>query len=600
MKPRSWIKCSLDVIGPLAYCVVAALVMAAGVAAGQDRPGTVSGTVVTIASDSSLSAIPGAAVAIVGGDLNRTIAADEKGLYSFTDVPAGLYEVRATAPGLVGAASTELHSGESVDLQIVMNVEQLTESLTVNGSIEPLISQEPEQRTEVTRSTILNAPTKDDRADALLPLIPGVVRGPDGLINMKGARSSQGAALVNSASVVDPVTGNPAMSLPIDVVQSATVIANPYGPEYGRLAGAVSKIDTTPSDFNKFHFSLQNVFPRARNRDGSIVGIESATPRTTFSGPLLKDKIAFTESFEYRFVRTPVNNLPPLERDVKFEGITWFNQADINVNERQSMTASFTLYPQKLNYLGLNTFTPQPSTPDLHQRGYMTSLQHRFTINSDALLLSQFSYKRFDADVTANSNAEYELQVETTAGGFFDRQARESRQTEWQEIYQLERRGFGGAHELKFGIDYVHENYDGRTTLQPVTIVGVSDLALQRIRFGPAAQFSIQQDAVAWFFGDKWQPWQRLTIDLGARFDHDSITGSIHTAPRAGFALLLTKDAKTVLKGGAGLFYDRVPLNVASFPLLPDRTITEPYSQWRDRLFRVVSQCNSCRTSQSA
>src|SRR5215470_6728267 len=36
---------------------------------------------------------------------------------------------------------------------------------------------------------------------------------------------------------------------------------------------------------------------------------------------------------------------------------------------------------------------------------------------------------------------------------------------------------------------------------------------------------------------------------------------------------MLTKDAKTLLKGGMGLFYDRVPLNIASFPFLPDRTI---------------------------
>src|SRR5262249_51177221 len=28
------------------------------------------------------------------------------------------------------------------------------------------------------------------------------------------------------------------------------------------------------------------------------------------------------------------------------------------------------------------------------------------------------------------------------------------------------------------------------------------------------------------------------------------------------------------LKGGAGMFYDRVPLNVASFPFLPGRTVT--------------------------
>jgi hypothetical protein len=65
----------------------------------------------------------------------------------------------------------------------------------------------------------------------------------------------------------------------------------------------------------------------------------------------------------------------------------------------------------------------------------------------------------------------------------------------------------------------------------------------------------------------------RLTLDLGMRFDRDSLTQSTNAAPRAGFALMLTNDTKTLLKGGVGLFYDRVPLNVASFPLLPDRTV---------------------------
>src|SRR5208282_1467624 len=84
----------------------------------------------------------------------------------------------------------------------------------------------------------------------------------------------------------------------------------------------------------------------------------------------------------------------------------------------------------------------------------------------------------------------------------------------------------------------------------------------------------IHQDEIAWFLADKWTPFQRLTFDLGLRFDRDSITNSVNTAPRGGFALMLTKDAKTVVKGGAGLFYDRVPLNIASFPLLPGRTIS--------------------------
>ena len=552
--------------------VVCLLILAGSSAKAEDQLGKIRGTVVIVESDGAASMIPGAIVTIDGAGSRKTVA-DEKGSYAFVAMPAGRYQIRADAPGLIGSASAELEPGQSLDLKIVMSVETAKESVTVNGGDASAITTEADQQNEIQRSTILNAPTKDDRADTLLPLIPGVVRGPDGLINMKGARSSQAGALLNSASVVDPVTGNPAMNLPIDVVGSVTVIANPYDPEYGRLTGAVSKTETTTSNFDDFHFTMQNLLPRPRKRDGDFVGLEATTPRATLTGPLIKNRVAFTESFEYRFIRTPVDSLPQLQRDTKFEGFTWFNQVDVNLNAQQSMTATFTLYPQKLNYLGLNTFTPQPSTPDLHQRGYMVSLQHRFTINSESLLLSQVSYKRFDVDLTPNSSAPYELLVETTSGGFFDRQARQSGHTEWAEIYQRERHGFAGTHELKLGIDYVHDNYGGRIALLPVTIFGVANVPLEQINFGPVSKFNIPQNAIAWFLADKWEPFQRLTIDLGLRFDRDSITDAVNPAPRAGFALMLTNDAKTVLKGGAGVFYDRVPLNVASFPLLPSRTI---------------------------
>jgi hypothetical protein len=123
---------------------------------------------------------------------------------------------------------------------------------------------------------------------------------------MKGARSSQGGALLNSANVTDPATGNAAMNLPIDVVQSVKVVANPYDPEYGRLTGAVSSVETVTSNFNAFHLSVQNLFPRPRKRGGDFMGIEAATPRLTVTGPLIKSKIAFTQSFEYRFLRIPI------------------------------------------------------------------------------------------------------------------------------------------------------------------------------------------------------------------------------------------------------------------------------------------------------
>src|SRR5208283_4342613 len=140
---------------------------------------------------------------------------------------------------------------------------------------------------------------------------------------------------------------------------------------YGRLTGAVASVETVTGNFNAFRLSVQNLMPRPRRRDGDFEGIESSTPRITLTGPLVKNRVAFTQSFEYRFIRVPVESLPPLERDMKLESFNSFSQADVNLTPRQTMTVSFALYPQKFNYLGLNTFVPQPSTPDLHQRGYM-------------------------------------------------------------------------------------------------------------------------------------------------------------------------------------------------------------------------------------
>src|SRR3954471_4308174 len=181
-----------------------------------------------------------------------------RGEYGFIAVTPGTYRLDVKAPGLVGSQRVAVVSGKSVDVTVELKIEVVKQSATVTAK-DAALSRESSDETVISRSTVLIAPNKYDRFDALLPLIPGVVRGPDGLISMKGARSSQGGSLVNSASVTDPATGNAAMSLPIDVVQSVRVIPNPYDPEYGRLAGAVSSVETVTSNFNAFHLSVQNL-----------------------------------------------------------------------------------------------------------------------------------------------------------------------------------------------------------------------------------------------------------------------------------------------------------------------------------------------------
>jgi hypothetical protein len=538
---------------------------------GSSPPGSIRGDVFTKGTNGEPAVLPKARI-VLHGPITKETESDALGAFAVDGLPPGIYQIEANAPGLSGELAVEVTPGTSSTVAVETNVTMVSNTVNVAGT-EALVADESAQHNAINQSVVEKAPNQEEKIESLLPLVPGVVRGPDGRINMKGAQATQAGWLVNSTNVTDPATGGQAISLPIDVVSSVQVISNPYDPEYGRFTGAVSSVETRTSNFDKFHFSVQNLVPRARDRDGHIVGIEALTPRTTITGPLIKDRLAFTQSLEYRFVRTPVESLPPLQRDTTIESFDSFSQFDLKVSERQTATLSVAVFPQQFDYLGLNTFNPQPSTTNLHQRGDQISAQHSYATESGALLSSQFAYEEFDADTFPNGPAPYQMLVETTEGGFFDRQNRDTRRVEWQELYHFSPKHFLGDHELKAGFDFSHSSYDGRQQLLPVSIIGTTGSVLEQIDFGTPGTFFVHQNEFAWFGGDQWTVGPRLILDLGLRFDNDSVTDSTHTAPRAGLTFALTSDRKTLLKAGAGLFYDRVPLNAPAFPNFPDRTI---------------------------
>jgi hypothetical protein len=531
---------------------------------------TFQGTVFVQDSTGNRIPVAGARVTLEG-PATLHAKTDHNGEYRIAAVPFATYTVEAVSPGLQARETIRI---ETTEARLPLELKPVAIATSVVVTADRAESKGPAPSETVSEKTLRDAPNVNERFESSLPLIPGVVRGPDGHINLKGSRNTQSGALVNSANVTDPVTGSPAINLPVDVVASVQVISNPYDPEYGRFTGAVSSVATKTSDYEKFHFSFQNFIPRLRDRDGTIMGIGAATPRMTFTGPLIKDRIAITQSFEYRYVQTPVNSLPPAERDTKLESFDSYTQLDFTISSKQTANVSLAFYPQRLDFLGLNTFTPQPATPNFHQRGYQVNVQDSIVIGTAGLLSSQFSYKRFDADITAQSNDPYRLLLETTEGGFCNRQSRQTSRTSWQENYHFAPRLSIGMHQFTVGLSYEHSEYQGRQTFLPVELDGVSNQPLERISFTPPTSFHVDQNETAWFANDQWAITPRLALDFGVRFDNDTITNSTHAVPRAGFLLALTGDGKTLLKGGVGLFYDRVPLMAATFSDLPNRTVT--------------------------
>jgi hypothetical protein len=63
-------------------------------------------------------------------------------------------------------------------------------------------------------------------------------------------------------------------------------------------------------------------------------------------------------------------------------------------------------------------------------------------------------------------------------------------------------------------------------------------------------------------------------VQYGVRYDYESVTTGLDVAPRGSLSFVASEDGRTVLRGGGGIFYSAVPLNVASFGQFQTRTVT--------------------------
>ncbi|KAF0223279.1 MAG: hypothetical protein FD167_4967, partial [bacterium] len=455
----------------------------------------------------------------------------------------------------------------------------------------------------VKQKELKNAPLVNERFQDALPLLPGVVRGPDGLLNIKGARSGQSGLLVNSTNVTDPVTGDFAISLPIEAIESVSVLSSPYSAEYGKFSGAVTSIGTR-SGGDSYKFLFTNFFPRLRKREdpitgkSKVVGLESFTPRFIITGPIIKKKLTFSQSLEYRFIRTRIPSLPDLSNDTKLETFDSFTQVDYKVNERNRITFNFSIFPQNLSFINLNTFNTMEVTPNFRQRGFFGAVAERVAFENGSFLEVIFGAKKFDAFIFPQDNKQMFLTENRNLGNFFNRQDRFTDRYDTQLNYSLPTFDLKGTHSVKIGTLISFNTYDGRDQNSAIQVgrelkspfiilpnsptPSVLDskgnsvfLRLnQSINFVGNGQIDRGNAEQALYIQDKYSFTPRLIFDIGLRYDHDDIAGGANFAPRFGFLFIPTSDGKTAIRGGVGRFYDKVQLGVGAFEQLQSRSVT--------------------------
>jgi hypothetical protein len=600
--------------------IVALTCLVPTVSLAQIDSGTITGTI----RDETAAALPGVTVTArnAANGQTRTVMSGADGRYLIAALPPGQYSVVAELQGfgMVTRPDVTVNVGSAVDINILMSVATLQENVTVTGEAPLIESTKTELSNVITREELESLPSRNrDYLDfaLLTPAASENVSSANGTgVAVGGARSKEGALLVDGFYNLDISFVQPKQRHSQDLVQEFQVVTFGGSAEYGRAIGGIINV-VTRSGTNRMGGSTYGYLRDARLNatdfsQQASAGAKSPYDRQqwggTFGGPLKQDKSFVLGSFERLAENLPTNTgirsdhmaaigLPQdaalMPRGMRSNFI--FGKWDHNISPNQRVQFSFSFTRQVETTSWNFSLTTRSRWYELHPDDYVYAGKYQVN-SSNGRKLHEIKVSYFPrfytvygqqmpgqplCDCTMNPGRpnppNSPPKVSITGVASFGSAGLDNYFNTYpvQGIYTSTI--FTTKHAYKFGADWLYapvhyERYD--------PLLGAYSFAsLQAYQAGVYTQYTQSfgetklprtYNMFSAFLQDSWQPNSRMTINYGVRYDIDfpvkhwrsgqpfGKTDYNNFGPRFAVSYDLTGRGRTFAKVTSGVYYDRI------------------------------------------
>jgi hypothetical protein len=566
--------------GPhLAVRCLAVQLLLAG-AAGATPAGRLAGTV----TDAQGGLLPGATVtaaspALIGGARLATSGAD--GSFVFPALDPGLYRVRVELAGFRAADLPDVRValGRTTAVHPRLEAGEMGESITVNAE-RPLLDP-----TRVATGQIFNAEFVDRASigadDRTYLSVLGSAAGVTSTElaadpKVLGSTEGENVYLVDGLDTTDPYRATFGLQLNFDAIEEVSLLAAGFEAEYGRATGGLVNL-ITKSGGNQFAGTLDT---RYRNRSfvekGRHFDPESATnsfllPAATLGGPLLRDRLWFFTSAAYQDQTATPSGSPLADR---FTQRDFLGKLSWQIDERWRAVFKASSTPSRTTNFNASQFVA-PEAGAVEKQSSTVYLG-----DATAMLAGDLLWE-LQLGVTRRAVEDGPRGGDLATPGVFDQSTGQSSVNYPFVQANARRRGeaqsslswLGGRHEVKAGASYARLALSALANTVGGAVYTDDNGPLLLSVTPPLPAQDYTGSLAGGYLQDAWSVSPSLTLKAGLRYDRagyaDELGRQVATLgelqPRLGFAWSLGGDARTLLRGGYGLFMHPSALSLPQY-----------------------------------